>query len=163
MAIQMVIGPRAIQNTWPLVSISNISRDINSWKICFCDWAFWNILITRTIVHVMIRKGTSANGNFKFSMEKESSLQSMKVHGDVEVRILICRQGTEVVYLALHSAVFTSWKVPVSFYRRLNEPQDRAGHRAVNENLNLFLRDRTRGLQTVSKRPTAWALNQLTN
>ena len=54
MAIEMVTGPRTIQNTWPLASISNRTRDINSWKIGFSHWAFWNILITRTIVRVMI-------------------------------------------------------------------------------------------------------------
>ena len=54
MAIQMVTNPRAIENTWPLVSISNRTRDINSWKIGFCHWAFWNILITRTMVRVTI-------------------------------------------------------------------------------------------------------------
>ena len=29
MAIEMVNGPRTIQNTWPLISISNRTRDIN--------------------------------------------------------------------------------------------------------------------------------------
>ena len=44
MAIQMVTGPRAIQNTWLLVSISNRIRDIKS----------WNILITRTTIPVSL-------------------------------------------------------------------------------------------------------------
>ena len=35
MGIQMVTGPRAIQNTWPLVPTSNRTRDIKPWKICF--------------------------------------------------------------------------------------------------------------------------------
>ena len=54
LAIKMVTGPRAIQNTRPLVSISNRSRDINSWIIDFCHWVFSNILVTRTIVHISI-------------------------------------------------------------------------------------------------------------
>ena len=53
MAIEMVTGSKTIQNTWPLVSISNRTRDINSWKIGFSHWAFWNILIMRIIVRVM--------------------------------------------------------------------------------------------------------------
>ena len=48
-AIQMVTGPRAIQNTLPLVSISNRTRDINPWKIGFCHWSFSSILVTRTV------------------------------------------------------------------------------------------------------------------
>ena len=44
----MVTGLRTVQNTWPLVSISNRTRDIKSWKIGFSHWAFWNILITRS-------------------------------------------------------------------------------------------------------------------
>ena len=45
--------PKAIHNTWPLVSISNRTRDIISWKIGFCHWEFWNTLITRTVVRVI--------------------------------------------------------------------------------------------------------------
>ena len=50
----MVTGLRTIQNTWPLVSNSNRTRDIKSWKVGFSHRAFWNILIKRTIVRFMI-------------------------------------------------------------------------------------------------------------
>ena len=44
--IQMVAGPKAIQNTLPLASIYNGTRDINPWKIGFCHWDFSNMLAT---------------------------------------------------------------------------------------------------------------------
>ena len=36
MGIHMVTGPRSMQNSWPLVSISNRTRGTNSWNIGFC-------------------------------------------------------------------------------------------------------------------------------
>ena len=35
MDIEMVTGPRTIQNTWPFVSLSNGTLDFNPWKIVF--------------------------------------------------------------------------------------------------------------------------------
>ena len=60
MDIQMVTGPRAIQNTWPFVSISNRTLDWNPWKIDVLYSAFFNILVTLTVVRVPITLKNSA-------------------------------------------------------------------------------------------------------
>ena len=53
----MVTGPRAIQNTWPLVFIFNMTRDMNPLKNRLLYSAFSNLLETRTAVCVPITDG----------------------------------------------------------------------------------------------------------
>ena len=55
----MVSGPRAIQNTLSVVSISNRTRDTNPLKIDFWHLAFWDMLVTRTAVCVPIDRSLS--------------------------------------------------------------------------------------------------------